>query len=321
MVGTIGKAGIPWLCLGLCLLITVGRLYALEEVGKVISFSGEVYFDVAGKSQFIPPVVGDILYDCSVIKTGRSGRATLIVNKEEIPIPPASLIYLTDILSTNPALQRIDRGIYRQLTDLITGIVKNYFEGSEKSKKGTTETKRKESRTQDFISETEADAEFLASGEQAFFKADYSQALLFLLAVQSPSSLDLPLSEYYQLTGFSYFFLGHYPQAEAFFAKCDKQLADDTVSMPGAPLKEALLISRGISSYLAHQDLAAALYYKNMLRIKEETALTPYAYYFLGQALNRLGTKREAKRYLETALELYGMHPLRPAWLQLLKEL
>lgn len=299
----------------LFLLCCISPLFSLEEIGKVISVSGEVLFDVQGTGTFIKLQAGDALYDQSVLKMGGDGQASITVNNKEHVLPPLTIIKLADLLSADLSRRGIDQGVYRQLLDFLEAVFKRIFANVDKKEKGTIESKQAAGANPDFLTEQNLDNELLLTAKANLLKKAYVKALVSLAAIKNPSALNALPGEFFLLKGLSYFLLGYFRQADEFLKQAAGQVNPEARSAEEAGM---LLFLPGVTAYFFKEDNNAISYFKKVLLLKEAGELKPYGYYFLCHALLGTGQKAEAKTYLLTALDRFKNHPLNKEWTRLL---
>lgn len=318
--------------------VSIQFFFPLEEVGKIISITGNVLFDIQGKNLFIKPQAGDTLYDQSVIKTGANGLAVITIYTKELKVPPESLFHVSDMLNPELRTHHINETVFKQLLQSINTILKNSFEKVEKRGKGRMETEAFASLPpRQFISEKDFDTDIPEQVKEAFIKKDYGQAQHIIMELEKSANSDEPPRGYYALQALCSFFSNDYHQAIALFGEASERLDNEIVYAQNDIQNEISILNylsgvhfrtpgiyvllSGISSLLENDDGKALPYLKSLLQQETANDLKPYTYYFLSLALIRTGANNEARQLLQAALIKYKESLLALEWRLLLRDL
>lgn len=297
----------------LFILLCLSSLCSLEQVGQLSGFSGEVTLDAQGKAVFIKPLVGDALYNCSVIKTGKNGTATITIYSRAMEILPDSLVRLADILQADNLKAALGINVFTQLEKYIKNLLSTSLLQVETSAKGTVETTRGNEVDDSFITRADIDKEVYAKAKKAIMSSNYGGALLLLRSLDDPGHSGLGPGEYELLSACCYFFPGYYRQAAGLFAESSKQFAGDKTAVR----PDYLDLSLGVACYLAGNDEEAIVNLRQFLQTAKDMDLMPYGYHILCHTLLHAGRSAEAKATLQTALRHFTTHPLHQEWTRL----
>jgi tetratricopeptide (TPR) repeat protein len=303
-------------CMFVCFLLCASGLFPLNRVGKILGISGSVTIDIQGKGAYIKAIAGDLLYDKSVIKTGDGAYVVVEIDNKVINLVPNSTIVVEKIANQESDKFMIDSVSLGRLMKLLEQLIESNFLKEEETVHGTIRGYT-EKNCDNFIWEWPVDLDLYDNALTAMSAKEYSRALGYLKAIGNPDNMGVSPSIDI-CRALCSFFLYDFKSADLSLATPHERVAqnmDDynTITLIG--------FIRGICWFFLGNMERSQQELKSCLSRTNCNELIPYAYHMLALSLLQTGQRKEAIKYLRSALDLFPDSALNKLWQKILSEL
>ena len=285
-----------WLCLCFFLLMTAGIAQDFT-VGKITSFTGELWLDSFGSGDFaLVGKTGEPLYKNSVLKTGNDAQAQIMVMDTVKEIFPQSVVSIEKVIS----LETRKKGApwFTPLVDILHRITSFLFPGE---------------KSVDFISRGEeklsAYDKLFRFEEEGDESATVLEELNFLLKVQDLKQAGYTPGEFDYRKGFCYFLLGNY-EAAAGLLEDAFRISGKTLDLPDKSpwFTNSLFLIKGINHYMLAEYDKAAIYLEKFINRNRTSEYAPYASWLLLDSFVNLSQQDRVREYTVKVRDLFKNH-------------
>lgn len=186
----------------LSVFVTLGLGAQGEEVGRLVSITGDVKIDAFGRNSFINAIINDVLYEKTSIKTGPESTAEILIADRQFTVPPGSFVRMVDYLLTVDKRKR--SRWFEGFMNILDTMTNRSGRGGEKVVLGTraADVASQDSTATLFEDEDEI---FYKNAQRLIEEGEYERALEDLQAIDLELSFTLePIEVYYQI-GFCQF--------------------------------------------------------------------------------------------------------------------
>jgi hypothetical protein len=224
-------------------------------IGKVIDIKGLVELDALGNGLFLKAQTGDAVYDTTVIRTSPDGQATLVLNGQQVEIPP-----LTEETVSRISAGRARTGElpwFQPVTDLFSRIIKSIYPEAEGRAFGSKSDPAVDMPYGAWISESDLSAYALDAARANIVKGKYVDALSYLGIISGADNPGLLAGERDFLAGTCYFNLYLYPKAIQNLTRSLAAVNAEPDGGRGIPFKGMLYLQLSLAEYLDGDRIGA----------------------------------------------------------------
>ena len=186
----------------LFLLCFTSSVFAQDSVGRLSDIEGSVQIDAFGNNRFISAVIGDVLYDSTVLRTDLNSWAIIEIHGDEFKIPPRSL---SQIASVSNVKRNSGRGFFGKLIQGIAQSLKPPEEDVADFGGRAAEVGSDDLFDGMFFDDVDVNEEY-STAHEALVRGDYEKAIDHLKLIEYPEDGDFSIEQYYIDLSYSLFY-------------------------------------------------------------------------------------------------------------------
>jgi tetratricopeptide (TPR) repeat protein len=233
----------------LLLLVCVSGTAAGYEpgIGKILDVKGLVELDTLGNGLFLKAETGAAVYEATVIKTSPDGQVTLMLNGQELEIPPMTEETVSRIIASRARCGELPW--FQPVADLFSRIIKSIYPEAEGKAFGSKSDPVAVTYGA-WLSESDLSACALEAARANIVKGRYADALSYLRIISGTDNPGLLAGERDFLAGTCYFNLYLYPKAIQNLTRSLTAVNAEPDGGRGIPFKGMLYLQLSLAEYL-----------------------------------------------------------------------